>query len=151
MDLSPFSEDISCAATQEIPSISWNPKVHYCVHKSLPLVPVLSQISPVRTTPSYLCKIHCNIIHPPMSWSSQWYLLSFLLSFPSIFYMHSSWPIRATCPAPLILLDLKIVIILGKWYKLGSSSLCSFLHYPDTLLLFGPNIHLSRCTRHYIP
>jgi hypothetical protein len=27
---------------QEIPQLSWNPKVHYCVHKSSPLKPTLS-------------------------------------------------------------------------------------------------------------
>jgi hypothetical protein len=48
-----------------------NPKVHYCVHKSPPLIPVLSQVNPVQTTPSYLSKIH--LIYPPT------YVLVFLV------------------------------------------------------------------------
>jgi hypothetical protein len=69
-ELIPTLEAANCAATQELPSILWNPKVHHRVHKSPPLVPILSQIDPVRTIPFYLSKIYFNTVHSPTSWSS---------------------------------------------------------------------------------
>jgi hypothetical protein len=62
MELGPTWKTATCAATQEVPNILWNPKVHYRVHKSCPQVPIVSQIKQVHTTPSYLSKIHFNII-----------------------------------------------------------------------------------------
>jgi hypothetical protein len=69
-ELSPSWETANCAATQDLPSILWNPNVHYRVHKSPPPVPILSHIDSVHTIPSYLYKIHFNIVPPPTSWSS---------------------------------------------------------------------------------
>ena len=40
-------------ASQEIPCILWNLKVHYPVYKWLPAVPNLSQINPVHAFPSH--------------------------------------------------------------------------------------------------
>jgi hypothetical protein len=69
-ELSPSKEAANCAATQELSSILRNLKVHYRVHKSLPLAPILSQIDPVHTIPSHLSKIHFTIVHSPTSWAS---------------------------------------------------------------------------------
>jgi hypothetical protein len=64
--------------------------------------------------------------------------------FHSVSYMHTYLPIRATCPAILILLGLIILILLGEQYKSRSSSLCSFLHHPVTSSHFGPNAEILR-------
>jgi hypothetical protein len=58
MKLSSSREAANCAATQELPSILWNLKVHYRVHMSPPLVPILSQINQIHTIPTYLSKIN---------------------------------------------------------------------------------------------
>jgi hypothetical protein len=74
MDLSPSWEVANLSDTQAFPKILWIPKVYYRVHKSSPLVPVLSQMNPVDSTPSYFYKIHFNIILLPTSRSFSWSL-----------------------------------------------------------------------------
>jgi hypothetical protein len=43
MEQSLSLEDSSYSASQEIPHLLWNLKVHYCVHNRLLLVPIPSQ------------------------------------------------------------------------------------------------------------
>jgi hypothetical protein len=66
----PFLKSCQLCTDSRIPIILWNPKVHYHVHKSGPLVPILSQIDPVHTIPFYHFKIYFIIAHPRMSWYS---------------------------------------------------------------------------------
>ena len=55
------------AASQEIPRISRNPKVHYRTHKSPPPVSILDQPNPVHIPTTHLLEILPNITHPSTS------------------------------------------------------------------------------------
>ena len=130
------------AASQEIPRISRNPKVHYRTHKLPPPVSILGQPNLVHIPTSHFLEIHPNIIHPSTSRSPQW---SPSLRFPHQDSIHPfSSPIRATCPAHLILFAFITRTILGEEYKSFSSSLCNLLHSPVTSSHLGP-INLSIC------
>jgi hypothetical protein len=100
MEQSPSWEANRFAASQEIPRILWNPKVHYRIYKCSPPVPILSQPSPVHIPTSHFLNIHPNII---LSSTPGSLYLRFTHQYP---IRASLLPIRATCPAHLILLIL---------------------------------------------
>jgi hypothetical protein len=129
VELRPSREATVSAATQELFSI-WNLKAHYCVHKSPPLDSVISRINPVYITPSYLSKIQFNIIHPPSSLSSSWYL--------------SSSTFLVKCPPYLILLDLTMLII-RIWQRVHVMKLLIMQPSPTScpVISLGPNFLLS--------
>ena len=113
---SPSSEANWFAASQEIPRISWNPKVHYRTHKRPPPVSILGQPNPVHIPTSHLLEIHPNIIHPSTSSSRlrfphqdpiyfpflthtcqkchNYYIYIFVIFSPSLTYV-MCWPSRA--------------------------------------------------------
>ena len=87
----PSWEANSFAASQEIPYISRNPKVHYRTHKSTPPVSIVGQPNAVHIPTSHLLEIHPNIILGlPIS--------LFPSGFPTkTLYTPISSPIRAIC------------------------------------------------------
>ena len=114
MEQSPSSEANRFSASQEISRILWNPKVHCCIHKCPPLVPVLSQLDSVHTRTSNFLKVHLNIIFPSTLGSSKYALSS---GFPTkTLYTPLLSPVRATCPTGVILLDFITRTILDEVY-----------------------------------
>ena len=54
---------------KNFPAFNW--MVHWRIHNSTPLVPILSKINAVHALPNYFFQIHSNVIFPSTSRSSK--------------------------------------------------------------------------------
>jgi len=94
--------------SQEIPWLSWNPKVHYRVHMTRPQVSILSWLKPVYNFPVYFSGIHSNTIITSTPKSSD-----SLLVFRAKFYTFLI-SVRAAWPAHLILV---LITVTNIWWS----------------------------------
>jgi len=116
--------------TQKIPRLLWNPKIRYHIPNSPLLVPILIQMNSAYTLLRYSIRSSLQL-----SSNLRIGLPSNLCSsvFPTkILYAFLISPMRATCTAYLILLDLITLIIIGEMHMLWSSSLGSVLQPSGT-------------------
>ena len=74
MEQSPSAEADRFSASQEIPHILWNTKVHYRIQKLPPPVPILSQLEPVHATTCHFLEVPLNIIFSSTPGSPKWSL-----------------------------------------------------------------------------
>jgi hypothetical protein len=110
-ELNSYLEATCSAATQEHSSILRNPRVHYRLHNSPQLFPILSQIIKTRTTSSDLCKISFSIIHHLRPGFPSRLLPP---SFSTNNLTHFSFPIRLKWPGHLTLLASSFELYLAK-------------------------------------
>ena len=141
MEQSPSWEANRFSASQGIPQVIWNPKVHSRIHKYPPLVLILSQLDQVHTPTSYSLKIHLNIILPstPGSPRRRWVSLSLRLPQQNPLYAFSLLHTRYM-PSSFHYSRFYHPKNFGWGYRLLSSSLYSFLHSPVASSLLGPNM-----------
>ena len=91
MEQSPSWEANWFSASQEIPHILWNPKIHSSIQRRPPPFPILSQPNSVLTFTSHFLNIHLNIVVPSMPGSPKWSLSLRFPHFPQVSNTHNRY------------------------------------------------------------
>jgi hypothetical protein len=139
----------SCSATPEISNILWNPKVCYSVHKSPPLVLILSQI----TSPSHPVFLRSNLkLSSYLRLCLPSSIIPSGISTKALMYA----PVRATCPAHLTHLDLIVLTVFVEDKILQSFGVTNSLTFCRLLALTTcPSVRVwgrsDILTRRYLP
>lgn len=128
-----FWQADSHSGSQEISRLSWSLKVHYPVHMSPPLDPILSHTNPVGNLQPYFPKIRSNYILPSTPrFSVGLFPPGFLTKIPCAFIFSR---MRATC----FFLNLITLTLSGEPYKLWGFSLCTHnVFLSDEFLMSAP-------------
>jgi hypothetical protein len=113
---------------QDISNILWHSKLHYRVHKSPSLAPILCHMNPGRNLSTHFVMIYFNIIFAPTTIISVGLIYSDFST--KTLYVLTLSITCATCHANLIPLNLIILIIFGEEYKPWSSSLFNIFQPP---------------------
>ena len=110
------------SASQPVPRILWNLRVHYREHNSPPVIHTLKQINPVQVLSSCYLNTYTSNVVPSMPRSYKWNVS------PPEPYAHFS----VTCPAHVFILE----------YKLWNSAQYTLLLLPAYQTM-GPNVFRS--------
>ena len=94
----------------------------YCSHTSLPIVSIISHLSPLDTPPHYLFNIQFHILLPFTARSS-------LHIFRSIFSLHSSYlPRTLRSPNPFPSLNSRMCVCVHKSIRIAAQTMINMSH-----------------------
>jgi len=137
----------SVLKNQKLIKILWHPEVHYHVHNSPPLVPILSHFILIHNHPPYFCTIHFNILQSTVSLAN-----GFLPSgFPPKPIMHYSSPHTHHMAAHLIITHITCPPILLSYTSHAANLTITHITCPPILLSHTSHARPSYYHTYHMP